>query len=98
MTTFCILCRKQIPAKRQRRAAATCSSACANELRRLRRSERSRRSCRLCGRVTRSKSSSEPVLMEHSGITNRSKPENDPGNPPEVEEAQPQEQDAGLPA
>jgi hypothetical protein len=69
MTTFCILCRQPIPADRQRRGAATCSSEHQREYRRLRRSERALRFCRLCGRKAKKLKTSGPVLHEHSEVT-----------------------------
>lgn len=69
MTTYCILCRAEIPVTRQRRGAATCRPECAREYRRQRRSERATRFCRLCGRPARKRSVNAPVLHPHSGVT-----------------------------
>lgn len=66
MTTFCILCRAEIPPDRQRRGACTCSSDHARELRRQRRAEHALRFCRLCGRKARRPKPVEAVRMEHS--------------------------------
>jgi len=65
MTTYCVLCRGEIPADRERRRAVTCCREHQREYRRQRRFQRATRSCRLCGRPIRKKSNSEPVLMEH---------------------------------
>ena len=70
MTTFCILCKSEIPADRQRRGAVTCSPEYQREYRRQRRSERATRNCRLCGRKAKKLRLTEPVLQEHSEVTN----------------------------
>jgi hypothetical protein len=69
MITYCILCRAEIPEKRQRRGACTCSTDHAEELRRQRRSARAGHACRLCGRKVRkprSVKATDVVLSEHS--------------------------------
>jgi hypothetical protein len=53
MTTFCILCRAEIPEKRQRRGGVTCCAEHGREYRRQRCAERAKRFCRLCGRKAR---------------------------------------------
>jgi hypothetical protein len=68
MTTYCILCRAEIPEKRARRGAVTCSPAHHQEYRGQRRSERALRFCRLCGRKARKLKVVGPVLVEHSAI------------------------------
>lgn len=72
MTTFCILCRSQIPADRQRRSARTCSPACHIEYRRQYRQERNARVCKDCGRPLRKKRKAEPgnSVPEVSGRVN----------------------------
>jgi len=76
MITFCILCKSEIPAVRQRRGAATCSVECQRELRRQRRSERTLMFCRLCGRRGRQPKIVGPVLHEHSAVLEPIAPEN----------------------
>lgn len=66
MTTYCVLCRAEIPEERQHRRAVTCSPEHQREYRRQRRSQRAMAVCRLCGRPLRKKSKSEPVLMQHT--------------------------------
>jgi hypothetical protein len=68
MKTYCVLCRSEIPADRQRRRAVTCSPEHQREYRYQRRSQRATRFCRLCGRPLRKKSDTELVLMEHTGV------------------------------
>lgn len=68
MTTYCVLCRAEIPADRQLRRAVTCCPEHQREYRRQRRSQRATRFCRLCGRPQRRKSNSEPVLMGHANL------------------------------
>jgi hypothetical protein len=75
MTTFCILCRAEIPPDRQRRGACTCSSDHARELRRQRRAEHALRFCRLCGRKARKPKRAEPVRMGHSVEKTTGEPE-----------------------
>jgi hypothetical protein len=53
MTTYCVLCRAEIPQARQKRGAVSCSPEHAKEYRRQRRAERALRNCRLCGRRAR---------------------------------------------
>jgi hypothetical protein len=65
MTTFCILCRAEIPEKRARRGACTCCPDHQREYRRLRRAERALKFCRLCGRKARKPKAVGPVLSEH---------------------------------
>jgi hypothetical protein len=48
--TFCVVCRRRIPRKRQRRRAITCSAKHQKYLTRLRKIERDRRQCSHCGR------------------------------------------------
>lgn len=81
MTTFCILCKAEIPADRQRRGACTCSPEHARELRRQRRAEHALRFCRLCGRKARCPKPVEAVRMEHSEIRDGSDSASEPLNP-----------------
>jgi len=71
MTTYCILCRGEIPEKRQRRGACTCSKDHAQELRRQRRSDRAGHACRLCGRKVRKPRSVEAAGVVLSGHIDR---------------------------
>ena len=48
--TFCIICTRKIPRKRQRRRAITCSAEHKKRLTRLRKIERDHRQCSVCGR------------------------------------------------
>ena len=50
LKTFCIICTRRIPLKRQRRNAITCSAAHQKLLVKLRKEERDRRICQQCGR------------------------------------------------
>ena len=68
MITYCILCRAEIPEKRARRGAITCSPDHQQEYRRQRRSERALKFCRLCGRKARRPKVVASVLQEHSAI------------------------------
>jgi len=59
------LCLGDIPAKRARRKAVTCSNECQREYRRIRRQEAAETKCRLCGRPLQRSSKLAPVLMAH---------------------------------
>ena len=59
------LCLGDIPAKRARRRAVTCSEQCQREYGRIRRQEAAGTKCRLCGRRLRRSSKLDPVLVEH---------------------------------
>ena len=48
--THCVLCRRRIPMKRQRRASITCSREHQKLLRKMRKIERDHRLCSRCGR------------------------------------------------
>lgn len=48
--TFCVLCRRRIPRKRQRRRAITCSTEHQKRLTAMRKIERDHRQCSHCGR------------------------------------------------
>lgn len=48
--TFCVICRRRIPRKRQRRRAITCTAEHQKFLTRLRKIERDHRQCSVCGR------------------------------------------------
>jgi hypothetical protein len=74
MTTFCILCRTEIPEKRARRGAITCCSEHGREHRRQRRAERATKFCRLCGRKARKPKIAAPVLAEHTETVESSEP------------------------
>ena len=73
MNTFCILCRAEIPADRQRRGAVTCCPEHQREYRRQRRAERSLKFCRLCGRKARKAKQAGRVLQEHVATTGLTK-------------------------
>lgn len=60
MTTYCILCQKEIPDRRQRRSSRTCSPACQREYRRQYLQERAQRICKACGRPRLKQSPSRP--------------------------------------
>jgi Fe-S-cluster-containing dehydrogenase component len=64
MTTYCIMCKTQIPDVRAIRGSYTCTKACHNEYRKQRRAERSLRVCRFCGN-----------RVKHKHPTTGSKPE-----------------------
>lgn len=48
--TFCVLCTRPIPRKRQRRRAVTCSERHQKKLTKLRKMERDHRQCSHCGK------------------------------------------------
>jgi hypothetical protein len=48
--TFCVLCKRRIPRKRQRRRAITCKTRHQQMLTAMRKAERDRRQCSHCGR------------------------------------------------
>lgn len=48
--TFCVLCTRRIPRKRQRRRAITCSAEHQKRLTAMRKVERDHRQCSVCGR------------------------------------------------
>lgn len=48
-STFCIICRAEIPANRQRISAITCGKECQKTLRRGRLSDWKQRKCTYCG-------------------------------------------------
>jgi len=48
--TFCVLCKRRIPRKRQRRRAITCKPKHQQMLTAMRKAERDRRQCSHCGR------------------------------------------------
>jgi len=48
--TFCVLCKRPIPRKRQRRRAITCKTKHQQMLTAMRKAERDRRQCSHCGR------------------------------------------------
>jgi len=73
MTTYCVLCRAEIPEDRQRRRAVTCCAEHQREYRRQRRSQRATRFCRLCGRPIGKKSTRVTVLMRHTDSTSQGK-------------------------
>ncbi len=63
------LCLGDIPAKRARKRAVTCSDQCQREYGRIRRREAAETKCRLCGRPLRRSSKLDPVLMAHKPLS-----------------------------
>jgi hypothetical protein len=49
MTLFCTVCKSEIPEKRIRRGACTCSTECKKQLRRIRAALRDKSVCKYCG-------------------------------------------------
>jgi hypothetical protein len=63
------LCLGDIPGKRARKKAITCSDECQREYRRIRRQEAAGTKCRLCGRPFSRSSKLDPVLMAHKPLS-----------------------------
>jgi len=63
------LCLGDIPAKRARKRAVTCSDQCQREYGRIRRQEAATTKCRLCGRPLERSSKLDPVLVEHKPLS-----------------------------
>jgi hypothetical protein len=72
MTTYCTVCRGEIPEKRANRGSHFCSEACHERYRRERRNLKAGKACRLCGRsparLKRKTCKQEAVPMEHNAI------------------------------
>jgi hypothetical protein len=62
------LCLGDIPAKRSRKRAITCSDECQREYGRIRRQEAAGTKCRVPGRRLCRSSKLDPVLMEHKQL------------------------------
>jgi hypothetical protein len=63
------LCLGDIPAKRARKKAVTCSEECQRKYGRIRRQEAAETKCRLCGRPLQRSSKLDPVLVEHKPLS-----------------------------
>jgi hypothetical protein len=66
------LCLGDIPEKRARKRAITCSRECQREYGRIRRQEAAGTKCRLCGRPLPQSSKLDPVLVEHKPLSRAS--------------------------
>jgi hypothetical protein len=66
------LCLGDIPAKRARWKAVTCSEECQREYRRIRRQEAAEKNCRLCGKPLPRSSKLDPVLKAHKPLSRAS--------------------------
>lgn len=72
MTTYCALCRSEIPRTRQVRSARTCSNTCQAEYKRQKRAEQAKSKCRYCGRRIRQRPEQQPWRTPPNDITGES--------------------------
>lgn len=67
--TFCVLDRRRIPRKRQRRNAVTCTRDCQKQLTKLRKLARDHRQCSHCGRPSSPGERAEFRRWRASGVS-----------------------------
>jgi hypothetical protein len=72
MTLRCIICAYEIPQKRARRNAVTCSPECAERLNREKLQDRRKRKCAACGRRFRPPKQEGASLTQQTAITAKS--------------------------